>query len=542
VSERTTRARRKSSSVPRKTGQPVKRKATFVADKDVLPNLASTKILGSANTVERTTLNTSQLIRGGPTVYFKPGKHVAQYAVASTRLATFLGMQPVISHNAFAKIKNTDGFVSGEVLGVPLRAVEHAEETQIPDVYKTFADRPATPADIQNWLLSKGTEVIAKDGKFFKLTGFVYNQVDFKDPRVQKGMSDLQIFDAISGQQDRHGGNIYVNPRNGKVTGIDDDLAMRDSGYRVDERHDKYPGLPPLVDRATADKILAARPETLPTFLARRDGDLKDLSPKEIRLAAERLADVQDHIRKLETTGGIVDVGAWGDRTYAKLMEHPDLTYLGRSETDLQGAIGGQPMDGYPSKVGPPLDAPPPLPVQPPPIAQPVAQPLVPAWAVVRPKGDQPRPTPIGSNRPVPVQFPPLPAVPGWGVLPSSSAMQASVSRLATERLRSSPREKEKVVSPPPTHVDSSESESDDSITLTPAEDRPQGGGLTVSQSPDNEPTEIETQVTALEALVRELSGGSISPRRDIEPTDVGTRLKVLNDWLIQLTGGSRDE
>ena len=45
-------------------------------------------------------------------------------------------------------------------------------------------------------------------------------------PRIQKGLSDLQLFDAISGQVDRHAGNIYVDPETGTVTGIDDDRAF----------------------------------------------------------------------------------------------------------------------------------------------------------------------------------------------------------------------------------------------------------------------------------------------------------------------------
>ena len=98
-------------------------------------------------------------------------------------------------------------------------------------------------------------------------------------------------------------------------------------------------------------------------------------------------------------------------------------------------------------------------------------------------------------------------------------------------------------MSPQPTVLDSSESsQSDDTITRLQPDDPPQGGGLTVSQSPDNEPTDLETQVTVLEDLVRDLTGGAISPRRDIASTDVGSRLKELSDVLLQLTGGTRNE
>jgi len=134
--------------------------------------------------------------------------------------------------------------------------------------------------------------------------------------------------------------------------------------------------------------------------------------------------------------------------------------------------------------------------------------------------------------------FPALPATP-------RSSARAAASRLVSKQPRRDAPEKEKEVSPRPTVLDSSESsesESDDTITRPQPDDPPQGGGLTVSQSPDNEPTDLETQVTVLEDLVRDLTGGAISPRRDIASTDVGSRLKELSDVLLQLTGGSRDE
>ena len=37
---------------------------------------------------------------------------------------------------------------------------------------------------------------------------------------------DLQLIDALTGQVDRHGGNIFVDPKTGKVTGIDNDAAF----------------------------------------------------------------------------------------------------------------------------------------------------------------------------------------------------------------------------------------------------------------------------------------------------------------------------
>ncbi len=51
-------------------------------------------------------------------------------------------------------------------------------------------------------------------------------QVDCRDPRIQKGLSDLQVIDFINGETDRHAGNIFIDPATGKVTGIDNDLSF----------------------------------------------------------------------------------------------------------------------------------------------------------------------------------------------------------------------------------------------------------------------------------------------------------------------------
>jgi hypothetical protein len=350
----TAKRRRTSKSIPKKTAYPITRKATFVGDQDLAATSTLNTLSGSVNPVSRTDLNRRSLVRGGPTVYFKPhgGMAPSQYAVASVRLARFLGMENVISHNAFATIRNQNGVVSGAVPGAPLRTLEHKNEIPAPAEAKT---RP----EIDLWLLGKGSQVVEKDGKFFELTAFVYNWVDLKDPDIQKGMSDLQLFDAISGQRDRHGGNIFIDPDTGKVTGIDDDLSFG-KGTSPDDlakSNDKYPGLPPLVDKATAERILRLRPEQLKTLLAHRENDLRDLTPEEIRDAQTRLSNVQTYLRKLQASDALVET--WDDNTYQEAMQDPDKSYLGRAAVDLQTALHGGTIDGYPVRVAPPTQQPP---------------------------------------------------------------------------------------------------------------------------------------------------------------------------------------
>jgi hypothetical protein len=231
------------------------------------------------------------------------------------------------------------------------------------------------------WLQGKGSEVVEKDGKFFQLTAFVYNWVDLKDPDIQKGMSDLQLFDAIGGQLDRHGGNIFIDPDTGKVTGIDDDLSFgRNLSDDPAGSNGKYPGLPPLVDKATAERILRLRPENLKAFLAHRENDLRDLTPEEIRDAQTRLGKVQAYLRTLQESEALVET--WDDDTYQEAMQDPDKSYLGQAAVNLDTALHGGTIDGYPAKLAPPTRQPPPL------------------WAPVQPKGGLPRSQPNLSDLP----------------------------------------------------------------------------------------------------------------------------------------------
>lgn len=127
-------------------------------------------------------------------------------------MPNFLGMPSVIAHNAFAKIQSADGVVTG----VPLKTAEHDTEIEVPGHYR--AD------DIPGWVQFR--QLVERDGKYYERSAFVFQPIDFADPRVKKGMSDLQLFDAVSGQVDRHGSNIFVDPATGAVTGIDDDWSF----------------------------------------------------------------------------------------------------------------------------------------------------------------------------------------------------------------------------------------------------------------------------------------------------------------------------
>ena len=352
-----------------------RRAATFVRTEDVSGGTVKA-LKGTLNPVTRTKLKSGggrPMVGTDGTVFFKRRSDdaPAQYAVASTRLARFLGMPDVIAHNAFARIKDVEGAVSGRVPGKPLVSFEYKTPRNFGPGYST--------SDMAD--LAKAEGLIKRGNTYYKRSAAVHQWVDYADPRIQKGLSDLQLFDAISGQVDRHAGNIYIDPDTGAVTGIDDDRAFgqgqnaRDVAGQMKSQH--YRGLPELVDAATADEILEKDPDDLREELSRRDNDLSALTDAEIDDAVLRLETVQDYLRDLKARGELVTV--WNDDTYRQQGHSSDGSYLGRQVEILADAFTGRLAEkgthkehrlrvtGAPMGVVPTVPAPPqPLPTPPP--------------------------------------------------------------------------------------------------------------------------------------------------------------------------------
>jgi hypothetical protein len=356
------------------------RKTTFVRGKHLVIDKAGAPVR-TLNVVQRATLNPKPPFEeggewGSTKVFFKPHHDedaASQYAVASTRLARFLGMPNLIARNAFAKVKNVLGVVSGAVPGSPLVWREKNKEVPVPDGY----DRQ----DIRAWVRAGQRE--ERDGKYYETSKEIHQWVDFKDPRIQKGMSDLQLFDAITGQIDRHGGNIFVDPKTGTVSGIDDDKAFgggRPAGERQAQPgtgdHQHYRALPPLVDEDTANRILALDPTKLPDVLLSRVNDSRVLTDKEIEDALRRFQGVRQYLRQLKRDGALVGQNrypSWNDATYQQALQDPAHSYLGDQALEQERVIqlaANDPefevvdMPPSPALSPPPVAAPPPLPPQ----------------------------------------------------------------------------------------------------------------------------------------------------------------------------------
>jgi hypothetical protein len=122
-------------------------------------------------------------------------------------------------------------------------------------------------------------------------------QLDFSDKNVQKGLSNLQLLDAICGQVDRHGQNIMaVRNEDGTIGifGIDNDLAF---GVNVNldgqKKIQNEKGIPKYTDIQTAANILSISAQDIINTL------LGLLSDDEIEKTVERFLEVQNHIKEI---------------------------------------------------------------------------------------------------------------------------------------------------------------------------------------------------------------------------------------------------
>jgi len=154
-----------------------------------------------------------------------------------------------------------------------------------------------------------------------------YLDVDYSDPDIQKGLSDLEVNDYITGQLDRHCGNIFVDPLTKKVTGIDNDLA-----FPEDEREKTLgkktaqgkaiSGLPSTLHRDTADRLAKLSPQDLRKELQNMETPegVGKLSEASINGAVDRLKNLQVAIRK----GTIKVVDQFDRQTYQAAIDKQD--------------------------------------------------------------------------------------------------------------------------------------------------------------------------------------------------------------------------
>jgi hypothetical protein len=166
------------------------------------------------------------------------------------------------------------------------------------------------------------------NGKWYYALNFPVD-IDYRDPVVQKGLSDLQVFDYIIGHADRNAGNwIYEKDNTGSITGVkgidNDDTFGKDWSSAIPRTlgqfSSKTPGIPPIVDIPTALSILHADFEAIRPLLA-------GLSDEEKAKAAERFDQVKQEVEQRVMAGQIASsIGDEG--VQAKLEELRKLTNM----------------------------------------------------------------------------------------------------------------------------------------------------------------------------------------------------------------------
>jgi hypothetical protein len=413
---------------------------------------------------------------------------LANRAVATSRYADLLrnssgkGTGSVIAATEFANHNGQEGSVSEKALGSALKTSAVNEVTEpavlanlkgnnarsymVDDATKKEIIRKGDPSKIVN---PSNPNEFEDPNKFYYVSGLsaieYYHKFDFSNPETQKGLSDLQIMDALTGQVDRHGGNIYIDKQTGKVTGIDNDAAF---GKKVTDprllqntaqnpvRGSYNRGLPSFVDAETAHMVKHLSSRSLKQALKGL------LDEQEIKAAVSRLEKVKKHIKTLKKTGGIVGrkakwgerkhIQQWGQDTYNTLLSQPrENSYLGHAQEsyDREFARGslyaeGAPVikknDALPAQPLVPVNQPQPVVAQPQPvIAQP--QPIVnlPQPIINPPQVKvNPRPLPVvpprkvaspPQNVPVNVNPPPIPPRHNLPVAPPPQDAPVNVNR-----------------------------------------------------------------------------------------------------------------
>ena len=355
-----------------------RRAATFVRTEDVSGGAAKA-MKGTLNPVTRTKLKSGggrPMVGTDGTVFFKRRSDdaPAQNAVASTRLARFLGMPDVIAHNAFARIKDVEGAVSGRVPGKPLVSFEYKTRRNFGPGYSR--------SDMDQLAKSEGS---IKRGNAY------YKKIGRRPPvgRLRRSRGSRRACPTCSSST-RSAGRSTATPATststrrrarspGSTTTGRSGRARTPATSPVSRRAQHYRGLPELVDAATADEILDRNPDDLREELARRENDLSALTDAEIDDAVLRLETVQAHLRDLKARGKLVT--AWNDDTYRQQGHSSDGSYLGRQVEILADAftgrlaekgthlehrlkVTGTPKGVVPTVPDPPTEATPPAPTR----------------------------------------------------------------------------------------------------------------------------------------------------------------------------------
>jgi hypothetical protein len=137
-------------------------------------------------------------------------------------------------------------------------------------------------------------------------------QLSLADPNLQRQWSKLNILDALTGQLDRHGGNVFAKlSAQGTVeslTAIDHDMSFPPAKFTDPSQREPgrpWQGLPQNIDKEIVEMVMALEPGDLRLVL-------KDLlTPDELNGVYTRLAKLKEELPKRTLLGP----GQWTKQT-----------------------------------------------------------------------------------------------------------------------------------------------------------------------------------------------------------------------------------
>lgn len=221
---------------------------------------------------------------------------------------------------------------------------------------KFGVDQNGKPIGISVMVDGVGTIGNLDNGKSYFL------EVDYASHAIQKGLYDLEMLDYITGQIDRHPGNIFIDPETGTVKGIDNDLAFPQMSREMMMANNggcygkPVQNKPLFVHEDTARKIESLRPEdlrrTLESVHYPNDPERGRLAPQEIEGAVQRLQEMKEHVRELRKTGHVVR--EFNHETFDEAVTHQEESYARErgEELNLSNDVQTMGMCGKTSYVG----------------------------------------------------------------------------------------------------------------------------------------------------------------------------------------------
>jgi len=266
-------------------------------------------------------------------------------AMASSRLDQALGTN-MLSQDVEAKHNGQLGITSPKVAGKAMSSNVYG-----PDIAQQYIDA-YRDAGVEGYggvvdaLKEEGRGGMFKfddeAGSIQPLVGTQALDVDLKNPEVQRGMSNLGVLDYLTGQEDRHEGNVFVDPSTGQVSGIDNDMsfgadmtAEKFEAMGENDKNIKVQGLPKQIDAELGMRIVGMDESEFLKILEGNKKDQTHLTDEEMEAALDRFRHLKAYVDELYMNDGFI--WKWDESTYDEAVAS-GKGYLARAAQDRQAA------------------------------------------------------------------------------------------------------------------------------------------------------------------------------------------------------------